>query len=84
MQELRKIAENFIMLQLYPGMTSRQICREHYIGGNINHALDDIIQNTIQEDKYLIIYKDKFIKNLTRKYIKFKKKIETLVSKNNI
>ncbi len=62
MQELVKIVENFIMLQLYPGMTSRQICREHYIGWNINHALDNIIQNTIQEDKYLIIYKDKFIK----------------------
>lgn len=70
MKELEKILENFLLLQMCPGLTHNRLYindKNNYIGGDIFNVIDHILylyyneKNELQKDKYIIIYRDKFI-----------------------
>lgn len=70
MKELEQIIEHFLLLQMCPGLTHNRLYikdKNNYIGGDIFNAVDHILylyyneKNELQKDKYIIIYRNKFI-----------------------
>lgn len=70
MKESEQIIENFLLLQMYPGLTHNRLYikdKTNYIGGDIFNVIDHILylyyneKNELQKDKYIIMYRYKFI-----------------------